>query len=136
MPLVGGFNIANALCAVGVTLAAGVPLFICMPPWNDVTLHDMAVRSMPRGGVHYRDVFDTNLPGIDWAMAGVRAAFGWRYEVLRAADLIVIGAEVLLLLMWVARAGGLAGLARLTMCMLPPQVTTLGLPFVWVVPTR
>jgi UDP-N-acetylmuramoyl-L-alanyl-D-glutamate--2,6-diaminopimelate ligase len=26
LPLVGGFNVANALCAVGVTLAAGVPI--------------------------------------------------------------------------------------------------------------
>ena len=89
----------------GVALAVGVPLFLCMPPWNDVTLHDMAVRSILRGGVHYRDVFDTNLPGIDWAMAGVRAAFGWSYEVLRAADLIVIAAEVWLLLGWVRLAG-------------------------------
>ena len=67
-----------------------------MPPWNDVTLHDMAVRSMLRGGVHYRDVFDTNLPGIDWAMAGVRLAFGWSYEVLRAVDLVVIALAVVL----------------------------------------
>src|SRR5262245_11727615 len=87
-------------------LAAGVPLFLCMPPWNDVTLHDMAVRAMLRGGVHYRDVFDTNLPGIDWAMAGVRFAFGWSSEVLRAVDLVVIAAEAWLLLGWVRRAGG------------------------------
>ena len=37
-------------------LIAGVPLFLCMPPWNDVTLHDMAVRSMLRGGVTTRRV--------------------------------------------------------------------------------
>jgi hypothetical protein len=86
-------------------LAAATPLFLCMPPWNDVTLHDMAVRSMLRGGVHYRDVFDTNLPGIDWLMAGVRLAAGWRYEVLRAVDLAVMAMAVWLLLAWVARAG-------------------------------
>src|SRR5687768_14319118 len=79
-----------------LVFAAGVPLFLCMPPWNDVTLHDMAVRSMLRGGVHYRDVFDTNLPGIDWLMAGVRFAFGWSYEVLRAADLVVMTGAVVL----------------------------------------
>ena len=89
-----------------LALVAGVPLFLCMPPWNDVTLHDLAVRSMLRGGVHYRDVFDTNLPGIDWAMAGVRLAFGWSYEALRAVDLVVIAIEVWLLLGWVRRAGG------------------------------
>lgn len=86
-------------------LLAGVPLFLCMPPWNDVTLHDLAVRAMLRGGVHYRDVFDTNLPGIDWAMAAVRLVFGWSYEALRAVDLVVIGVEVWLLAGWVRRAG-------------------------------
>ena len=88
-----------------LVLAAATPLFLCMPPWNDVTLHDMAVRSMLRGGVHYRDVFDTNLPGIDWLMAGVRFAAGWRYEALRAVDLAVMAAAVALLLAWASRAG-------------------------------
>jgi hypothetical protein len=97
-------TVLGGLVAV-LVLAAGVPLFVCMPPWNDVTLHDMAVRSMLRGGVHYRDVFDTNLPGIDWLMAGVRALFGWRYEVMRAADLVVVGVAAVLLLTWVGRAG-------------------------------
>src|SRR6478752_5586949 len=83
---------------VAAVLLVGVPLFLCMPPWNDVTLHDMAARSILRGGVHYRDVFDTNLPGIDWAMAGVRLLFGWGYESLRAVDLLVIATEVALLL--------------------------------------
>src|SRR6478672_7961377 len=75
-------------CVALVALVVGIPLFLCMPPWNDVTLHDMAVRGMLRGGVHYRDVFDTNLPGIDWAMALVRVVFGWSYETLRACDLV------------------------------------------------
>jgi hypothetical protein len=89
-------------------LVAGVPLFLCMPPWNDVTLHDMVVRTILRGGdrVHYRDVFDTNLPGIDWSMAAVRSLFGWSYEVLRAVDLLVIGAIIAVLCAWVRRCGG------------------------------
>ena len=82
-------------------LVGGVPLFLCRPPWNDVTLHDMAARAILRGGVHYRDVFDTNLPGIDWAMALIRTAFGWSYEVLRAFDLLVVGAAVAALSGWV-----------------------------------
>jgi hypothetical protein len=88
-----------------LALVGGVPLFLCMPPWNDVTLHDMAARSMLRGGVHYRDVFDTNLPGIDWAMAAIRAACGWRYEVLRAWDLLVVGGAATILGVWARRAG-------------------------------
>jgi hypothetical protein len=77
-----------------------------MPPWNDVTLHDMVARTILRGGVPYRDVFDTNLPGIDWCMAAIRAAFGWSYEALRAVDLVVIGATVAVLSGWVRRCGG------------------------------
>lgn len=77
-----------------------------MPPWNDVTLHDMVARTILRGGVPYRDVFDTNLPGIDWSMAAVRYLFGWSYEVLRAVDLVVIGAVVAVLCGWVRRCGG------------------------------
>ena len=87
-------------------LVAGVPLFLCMPPWNDVTLYDLAARTILRGGVHYRDVFDTNLPGIAWAMAAVRYLFGRSYEVLRAVDLVVIGAGVAVLCGWVRRCGG------------------------------
>jgi hypothetical protein len=65
----------------------------------------MAARSILRGGVHYRDVFDTNLPGIDWAMAAVRWLFGWGYEALRAVDLAVIAAAVAVLCGWVRRGG-------------------------------
>ncbi|MBA4062286.1 MAG: hypothetical protein C0501_01005 [Isosphaera sp.] len=97
--------------AAALALFAGAPLFLCMPPWNDVTLHDAAVRAILRGGVHYRDVFDTNPPGVDWAMAAVRAAFGWRYEVLRAVDLVVVAAAAGLLAGWVRRAGGTAAAA-------------------------
>ena len=31
-------------------LVAGVPPFLCMPPWNDVTLHDMAEAPRAEGG--------------------------------------------------------------------------------------
>ncbi len=88
-----------------LALLVGAPLFLCMPPWVDVTLYDMCVRSILDGGVYYRDVFDTNLPGIAWAMTGVRALFGWSYEALRAADLAVMAAEVALLCGWIRRAG-------------------------------
>jgi hypothetical protein len=96
---------AAGWAVAALALLAGVPLFLCLPPWNDVTLHDMAARSVLRGGVHYRDVFDTNLPGIDWAMAAVRALFGRSYEALRAVDLVVIGAAVAVLCGWVRRCG-------------------------------
>ncbi len=78
-------------------LALGVPLFLRMPPWTDVTLHDMATRNILRGGVHYRDVFDTNLPGIDWVMAAIRATCGWSYEALRVWDLLIVAGCVAIL---------------------------------------
>lgn len=80
-----------------LALIAGVPLFLCMPPWNDVTLHDMAARSILRRGVHYRDVFDTNLPGVDWMMAAIRCGFGWSYETLRTFDLLFVAGSVRIL---------------------------------------
>jgi hypothetical protein len=91
--------------ATALVLVGGVPLFLRMPPWPDVTLYDMAVRALFRGGVLYRDVFDTNLPGVVWVMAGVRAVFGWSYEALRAWDLVVVGAAAGVLGAWAKRAG-------------------------------
>lgn len=83
--------------AACLALVAGVPLFVCLPPWNDVTLHDMAARSILRGGVHYRDVFDTNLPGIDWCMALIRGACGWSVEAIRIWDLLIVATSTYVL---------------------------------------
>jgi hypothetical protein len=80
-----------------LALAAGVPQFLCLPPWNDVTLHDLAARNILRGGVHYRDLFDTNLPGIDWTMAAIRSAFGWSFVTLRVFDLLIVAGSVAIL---------------------------------------
>ena len=89
-----------------VTLVIGVPLFLRMPPWCDVTLYDLAARNILRGGVHYRDVFDTNLPGFVWLLAGVRTVFGWSTEALRAVDLCVIATAAFGLAKWVRKLGG------------------------------
>ncbi|VTR96470.1 Uncharacterized protein OS=Planctomyces maris DSM 8797 GN=PM8797T_06285 PE=4 SV=1 [Gemmata massiliana] len=87
-------------------LIGGVPIFLSMPPWCDVTLYQMAARNVLNGGVHYRDIFDTNLPGFVWAMAAAKLLFGgWNYEALRAVDLLVIGSSVALLCGWVRRCG-------------------------------
>lgn len=78
-------------------IVAGVPPFLRMPPWVDLTLYDVAARNLLEGGVHYKDVFDTNLPGFVWVLALVRATLGWSVEALRAVDLFVVGGVVLLL---------------------------------------
>ena len=71
-------------------LAAMLPLFVRMPLWVDATFYDVAARNILCGGTHYRDVFDTNLPGMIWMQAAVRGLFGFSSEVLRIADLVVL----------------------------------------------
>lgn len=87
-------------------LVVGVPLFLRMPPWCDLTLYDVAARNVSWVGVHYRDVFDTNPPGFVWALVGIRTLFGNSVEAVRAVDLAVVAATVALLGGWVRRAGG------------------------------
>ncbi len=55
---------------------------------------------MQRGGVLYRDTFDTNLPGMAWLHLAIRSLFGWSSEVLRAADFLVVASIVYLLVRW------------------------------------
>jgi hypothetical protein len=88
-----------------VILAVGLPPFLRMPLWCDATLYEVAARNVLQGGVHYKDVFDTNPPGFVWLMCAVFAAFGHWPEALRAVDLVVVGAVTVLLLRW-ARAAG------------------------------
>lgn len=86
-------------------LIIGLPLFIRMPPWCDLTLYDVAAMNLLRGGVHYRDVFDTNLPGFVWILTGIRAVCGWSVEVVRIVDLFVVFGIVLLLNQLAKKAG-------------------------------
>jgi hypothetical protein len=86
-------------------LMAGLPLHVCMPPWLDVTLYDMAARTVLRGGVHYRDIYDNNLPGIVWIHMAICAMFGYRSEVIRLTDAMIVGASIYLLTRWLAFLG-------------------------------
>ena len=91
--------------AAAAFLVAGVPPLLRMPLWSDITLYDVAARNVLAGGVHYRDVFDTNPPGYVWMLCGIRAAFGPSSEAIRAVDLGIAVAVVALLLVWARRAG-------------------------------
>lgn len=93
-------------------LVVGLPLFLRMPVWCDITLYDLAARNLLRGGVHYRDLFDTNTPGYLWLLTAVRSVFGWSSEALRAVDLLVF-AGIVLVLDRLAKRGGASGLNRL-----------------------
>jgi hypothetical protein len=73
-----------------------------MPLWCDVSLYDVAARNVMNGGVHYRDVFDTNMPGVVWAHILVRSLAGWSTEAMRLFD-----AGVLTAITWI-----LAGVLR------------------------
>lgn len=88
-----------------VFLAIGLPLFYRMPPWCDLTLYDLAARAIMTGGVHYRDVFDTNLPGFVWTLVLVRRGFGPSTEAVRLVDLAIVFSCVALLFRLAKRAG-------------------------------
>ncbi len=92
-------RVRNALPIVVflVCVVVGVPLFLRMPVWCDITLYDMAAKNILTGGVHYRDLFDTNTPGYVWLLAGLRSVIGWSSEALRATDLLIFGGIVLTL---------------------------------------
>jgi hypothetical protein len=100
-----------AWTALAVLLIAGLPLFFCMAPWLDVTLYDIAARTVLRGGVPYRDIFDTNLPGPLWVHMLVRSTLGYRSEVLRIVDAGIVGVSIILLVNWL-RPLGLSRAAR------------------------
>jgi hypothetical protein len=86
-------------------LMVGVPLFICMPLWVDTTYHDLSARNILWGGVHYRDIFETNLPGMVWITAAIRPVIGWSSEAIRIADLVVVGGTIALLWLFLKRIG-------------------------------
>lgn len=92
-----------AIAALAVII--GVPLFIRMPPWCDLTLYDVAAHEVIAGGVHFRDVFDTNLPGFLWCLIAIRRLFGDSTEVVRIIDLAIMAACAWLLARLLRQAG-------------------------------
>jgi hypothetical protein len=92
-------------------LVIGLPLFLRSPPWCDITLYQMAARNILHGGVHYRDIFDTNLPGFVWAMTALYSVFGPNVVAVRALDLLIV-LGVVLLIERLAKWGGATPAAR------------------------
>ncbi len=88
-----------------VIVAVGLPLYLRMPLWIDVTLYDVAARTVLSGGTHYKDVFDTNPPGFVWLLCGVRSLLGTSIEAVRAVDVVVVSGIAFLLLRAARRAG-------------------------------
>jgi hypothetical protein len=101
----------SVVCGWLVTLAflvVGLPLFVRMPLWCDATLYAVAAQTISHGGVHYRDVFDTNPPGFVWLLCAVRGTLGTSSEALRVADLLIVAFVTSGLLWWSRRAGASA----------------------------
>jgi len=88
---------AAALFAAAVLLAAALHLiFFHAPPYVDEGDFANTGRILLRGGAMYRDAFNEKGPGIYWLTAGLFAAFGDRFGVVRgaafAANLATLGA--------------------------------------------
>src|ERR1700739_1709993 len=96
--------IARWLVTIGF-LVIGIPLFLRMPLWCDVTLYQISARNMLSGGIHYRDVFDTNPPACSWMLCAVQATLGMSSEVVRLVDLAIVIA-VTAFLLYLARSAG------------------------------
>jgi hypothetical protein len=86
-----------AWLALAAVLVVNVPPFVCQGLDCDPIIWDLHARAVARGGVAYRDVCENNLPGMLWLHLGVRSAFGWRSEMLRAADVVVVAVVAWLL---------------------------------------
>ncbi len=56
----------------------------------DVLQWDLNTRAVLRGDAIYRDTAENNLPGMLVPLALIRGVFGWRSEVLRLADLLIV----------------------------------------------
>src|SRR3990172_4424772 len=94
-----------AWLALGTLFAAGLPLFLCMATEVDVTLYDLCARNLLDGGVHYRDVWENNFPGIVWLHVAIRRVLGWSSESIRLVDVLIVGADIWLLARWLGRWG-------------------------------
>lgn len=99
------YSEVGAWMVLALMVVVGVPLFVCMPLWADVTFYDLCARNILSGGAHYRDVFDTNPPGMPWIHALVRTCAGWSSEAMRVVDLVVVAGVVGLFAGWLRTLG-------------------------------
>jgi len=104
IPVASISGVAARIVLLG-TLVVCAPLFVCMPLWVDTTYHDLSARNILWGGTHYRDIFETNLPGMVWLHALIRPVIGWSSEAIRIVDLVVVGSSIVLLGCWLKRIG-------------------------------
>ncbi|HAW29301.1 MAG TPA: hypothetical protein DCY03_14465, partial [Planctomycetaceae bacterium] len=93
------FTWVSALVFVAL-LVLCVPLFIRMPLATDVVFYDLQAETALKGGTLYKDIFETNMPGIIWLHMLIRPLIGMSSDALRIVDLIIFSGSVLLLMCW------------------------------------
>lgn len=96
--LTGGTWVAAVI--FGLILILNIPLFIRMPLATDVVLYDLQAQMVLNGGTLYKDIFETNLPGIVWLHMLVRSFIGMSSDAIRAVDLLIVSGSVSLLTLW------------------------------------
>jgi hypothetical protein len=90
---------------LALLLITSLPLFLCMPPIDDGVLFDLHTREILKGEVPYRGVLETNPPAMLWILAGTRWLLGDSSIALRAVDLAIFTAIVLLALAVLKQSG-------------------------------
>ena len=71
-------------------LVINAPAFLCMGLDPDAMQWDLGTRTVLRGEIPYQDWKENNLPGMLWLHVLIRSLLGWRSEVLRAADGLIV----------------------------------------------
>ncbi len=104
-PALDRWSLRLAVAVLLLLVLVGLPLFLCMSLYADVTTFDLGARNLLRGGVHYRDAYDNGLPGMVWLHVAIRALLGWRSEVIRAVDFLMMALSVGLLVLWLRSMG-------------------------------
>jgi hypothetical protein len=89
-------------------LVVNLPAFLCMGLDPDVSQWDLCTRTVQRGGVLYRDAVENNLPGMLWLHGLIRLVLGWRSEVLRMVDLLIVIGVIWQLVQWLPASAGRA----------------------------
>src|SRR5262249_31513986 len=89
-------------------LYINLPAFLCMGLDPDVIQWDLCARTVQQGGVLYQDAVENNLPGMLWLHVLIRSLLGWRPEVLRLIDLLVVFTVNWLLVRWLPSSAGCA----------------------------
>jgi hypothetical protein len=82
-----------------------VPLFLCMPLTIDAAFYDVAGRHILRGGAPERDFVFLTPPGMAGSLAAIRAVLGKSSIAVRATDLVIVTAIIVLLARWVRSTG-------------------------------